>query len=68
VPAFTPDGHGLTGRGLFNEATTWTMDPHDWFDRACRAAGRALTTTEWLEHLGPDEPYRSTCGSEPGGA
>ncbi|HEY6534159.1 MAG TPA: WD40 repeat domain-containing protein, partial [Acidimicrobiales bacterium] len=68
IPGFTPDGVGLTGNGLFNQATTWSIDPGTWFDRACRAAGRNLTTTEWLEHLGPDEPYRPTCERWPGDA
>jgi len=65
IPGFTPDGRGLTGNGLFNAATTWTVDPDEWFDRACRAAGRNLTAAEWFEHLGPEEPYRPTCDQWP---
>jgi WD40 repeat protein len=63
-PEFTADGRFLAGNGIWEgQATHWTMDPSAWLEAACRAAGRNLTTEEWVEYLGTDEPYRPTCRS-----
>ena len=59
TPQFTPDG--LIGNGLFNDITSWDMDPDSWQQTACHAAGRNLTHDEWAEYIGTDEPYRLTC-------
>jgi WD40 repeat protein len=67
-PQFTPDGKHLTGNGIHNGAATlWTLDPEVWLSTACHAAGRNLTQAEWVEYLGPDEPYRPTCPGWPPG-
>jgi hypothetical protein len=42
----------------------WEMDPDEWQNTACFAAGRNLTHVEWAEYLG-DEPYRATCPQWP---
>ena len=58
--SFTPDGKSAivisdSGSGWF-----WDVDPSSWKARACRIAGRNLTTAEWQELL-PDRPYHATC-------
>jgi hypothetical protein len=37
-----------------------SLDPDDWSDAACQAAGRNLTLEEW-EHYFGEEPYHRTC-------
>lgn len=67
-PQFATDGSSLTGNGVWNAiATQWSLDADGWLATACRAAGRNLTAAEWVEYLGPDEPYRPTCPDWPAG-
>ena len=61
VPQFSADGQFLAGNGLFNTMTRWRVDPESWQRSACRAAGRNLTSVEWAEYVGVNEPYRPTC-------
>ena len=39
----------------------WNYRLDEWFDVACRAAGRNLTRDEWIQFGPVDEPYRETC-------
>jgi DNA-binding SARP family transcriptional activator/WD40 repeat protein len=50
---------GATGSGA-----VWDLDVQDIVARACRVAGRNLSTKEWQE-LVPDLPYRTVCPSLP---
>lgn len=42
---------------------TWDLDPASWMERACRLAGRNLTSTEWAAYVGGE--YRATCEQWP---
>ena len=44
------------------------LDPDHWQADVCGQVGRNLTTAEWTEYLGADEPYRATCPQWPSGA
>lgn len=63
-------GHG--GRALVTGAQdriyVWRLDPEEWPDLACLAAGRNMTPDEWEQFGWPDEPYNATCPQWPSGA
>ena len=43
----------------------WNLNTDEWYDIACRAAGRNMTREEW-EVLGPrDADYQATCPQFP---
>ena len=43
----------------------WNLNTDEWYDIACRAAGRNMTRAEW-EELGPrDAEYQATCPQFP---
>jgi WD40 repeat protein len=67
IPNFTADSRGLLGNGVHNDATRWELDPNEWQQQACFAAGRNLTQEEWTEYIGSEEPYRATCEQWPDG-
>jgi WD40 repeat protein len=55
-----PDGAAIavgTGDGI----AIWDLNPHDLASRACRLAGRNLTTAEWDTYLAALGRYRPTC-------
>ena len=56
--AVHPDGTHLLVNG--DVVHRFPLDADTWYALACHAAGRNLTTAEWLRYF-PDEPYRSTC-------
>jgi DNA-binding SARP family transcriptional activator/WD40 repeat protein len=56
--AINPDGTAVVLGGKV--AQHLSLDPDDWSDAACKAAGRNLTPEEW-EHYFGDEPYHGTC-------
>jgi WD40 repeat protein/DNA-binding SARP family transcriptional activator len=58
---FTPDGRRAFVVSETGSGWVWDVDPSDWESRACRIAGRSLTTLEWEKFL-PDRPYHATCG------
>ena len=60
----SPDGT----RVVVGSERAWELrlDPGQWEEQACAAAGRNLTREEWTTHLG-GEPYRRTCPDFPTG-
>lgn len=56
--AFDSDGTRLTMRPRINDSggwgtlRTWRIDPAEWYETACRLAGRPLTDIEWAELIG----------------
>ena len=60
----SPDGT----RVVVGSERAWELrlDPGQWEEQACAAAGRNLTREEWTTHLG-GEPYRRTCPDFPAG-
>ena len=58
----SPDGRFAVSF-LDEDVIIWDIDTDNWFDTACRAAGRNMTQEEW-ERFGPkDEEYRATCSN-----
>jgi WD40 repeat protein len=62
--AFSPDGRRMAsvGRG---GVSLWSIDPEDWNERACSAAGRNITRAEWRLLIGDDYPYQTLCARYP---
>jgi WD40 repeat protein len=46
-------------------AQIWDLDPASWTAAACDVAGRNLTRSEWVAHIGELAPYRQTCPEFP---
>ncbi|MEQ9403932.1 MAG: hypothetical protein RIM99_10120 [Cyclobacteriaceae bacterium] len=42
---------------------TWPVDPQVLADRICSLISRNLTREEWIEFVGPDIPYETTCAN-----
>ena len=57
---FLPNGHTLMIASSSREVFTWDTRLEEWVERACKIAGRNLTTDAWSEAFG-DRPYRLTC-------
>lgn len=66
--AFHPDGQTLASASSENTVKLWNISPESWKARACRAAGRNLTLSEWRQYMGSDRPYEKTCPDLPPGA
>ena len=49
---------------LENSILIWNLNTDQWFDIACRAAGRNMTRGEW-EEFGPAADYHATCPQWP---
>lgn len=43
----------------------WETHPREWVGRACIAAGRNLSRSEWAAYLPDDRPYEATCPQYP---
>ena len=43
----------------------WNLNTDEWYDIACRAAGRNMTRTEWEEFGPQDDEYQATCPQFP---
>jgi hypothetical protein len=58
---------GSSGAYTMTEAAVliWNLDSGEWFDIACRAAGRNMTVAEWGEFGPTDADYRPTCPQWP---
>jgi WD40 repeat protein len=65
--AFHPDGHTLASASSENTVKLWDVSMESWKSRACRAAGRNLTLSEWQQYMGNDRPYEKTCPDLPPG-
>jgi len=48
------------------EVRSWDIDVNSWIERACQAAARNLTLSEWEEYF-PDQNYQETCPEWPSG-
>jgi WD40 repeat protein len=66
--AFSPDGQTLASASSENTVKLWNISLESWKARACRAAGRNLTLSEWRQYMGSDRPYEKTCPDLPPGA
>ena len=53
---FTADGDNIL---------VWNLDIDQWYDIACRAAGRNMTRAEWDEFGSRDAGYQATCPQFP---
>jgi WD40 repeat protein len=63
--ALTSDGSALVTPRADGTAVVWDLDSTSWEATGCRQVGRNLTRDEWIEFIGPDEPYRPTCPEWP---
>jgi WD40 repeat protein len=61
---FSSDGKQLTTIESNGQTTVWTIDPGDWLQLACRAAGRNLNPSEWMQYL-PGQEFHKTCEVNP---
>ena len=43
----------------------WNLSPEEWYDIACRAAGRNMTREEWAEVRPRGADYQATCPQFP---
>jgi hypothetical protein len=66
TPAFADATH-MVDVSAADGLATFDLDPDTWQANVCQQAGRNLTSAEWSEYLGPDEPYRPTCPQWPSG-
>ena len=62
-PAGLPDGRATTIVG--DHILLWNLNTDEWYDIACRAAGRNLTRAEWEEFGPADVEYTATCPQWP---
>lgn len=59
-PAFL-DATRMVEVGAAGGLAMYDLDPDVWQANVCQQAGRNLSTAEWGEYVGADEPYRATC-------
>ncbi|MDG2112371.1 MAG: hypothetical protein P8N02_07145 [Actinomycetota bacterium] len=55
----------VTITGIGDSFLLWNLDTSTWFDIACQAAGRNLTSEEWKQFGPRNEEYRATCPQWP---
>jgi WD40 repeat protein len=67
---FSDSGHLLMTSGAADShpALFWSMQPPDWLNAACRAAGQNLSRAEWSQFVGTAVPYHRTCPQWPAGS
>lgn len=58
--AFSTDGRWLVS-GEDDGSVVWDLRPDTWISRACAAANRNLTESEWKQLIGDNPAYRQTC-------
>ncbi|HET7761904.1 MAG TPA: hypothetical protein VFL46_06045, partial [Phycicoccus sp.] len=58
---FREDGRALMVAGSDGSVRRWDLRIETWARLACARAGRDLTTEEWVDIFGEDQPYRRTC-------
>lgn len=59
--AVSDDGMHLLTAISGGSALRWHLDPGELIRDACRAAGRDLTTSEWIEYVGSSAPQDLRC-------
>ena len=70
-PSDRPDPTDMSADGtklatiLGDDILIWNVNPEEWFDIACRAAGRNLTRLEWEQHGPRNDEYQATCPQWP---
>ena len=63
--ALRPDGRELATETADGGILLWDLDPRQWQQAACQAAGRNLTQAEWHEYLPDGGSYQRTCPQWP---
>jgi WD40 repeat protein len=62
---FSPDGQTLASSSRDTTIILWKTNLKPWPTRACLAANRNLTQTEWEQLVSPDLLYHRTCPNLP---
>lgn len=62
---FARDDQLLVSSDRDGRVFLWDLSFESWRRRACHIAGQNLSYAEWVQFLGPDEPYRPTCAEWP---
>jgi len=62
--SFHPEGKILASGGADKKVFLWDVSVPSWQERACRKAGRNLSTAEWNKYMG-NSPYHKTCPDNP---
>ncbi|MET7368067.1 WD40 repeat domain-containing protein [Streptomyces sp. NPDC005566] len=64
LAGITRSPRGREGDRPAGPVELWRVGAIDWGEVLCRWAGSGLTQEEWLDHVGPTEPYIDLCSNK----
>ncbi|WP_141743719.1 hypothetical protein [Streptomyces agglomeratus] len=64
LAGITRSPRGREGDRPAGPVELWRVGAIDWGEVLCRWTGSGLTPEEWLDHVGPTEPYIDLCAEE----